>query len=188
MAISAQARSMRFAKSVTAAVGADNPASEAAVLGILSLVIWALLIVVTAKYVVILLRADNHGEGGTLALMALAYHGLGQTRPDRGPSGHRQRGVVLRRRDDHAGAVRAVRRRRPEDRDAGIRCVCGADRGADPGGPLCRSVAWHGKGRRSVRSDHAGLVHCAGRRRRLAHRRKIPTCWRRSIRCMGSTF
>ncbi len=68
-------------EAVTAAVGANNPASEAAVLGILSLVIWALLIVVTAKYVVILLRADNHGEGGTLALMAMAYHGLGQNAP-----------------------------------------------------------------------------------------------------------
>ena len=37
--------------------------------------IWALLIVVTAKYVLILLRADNNGEGGTLALMALACAG-----------------------------------------------------------------------------------------------------------------
>ena len=64
-------------ESVTAAVGVGNPASEAVVLGILSLVIWALLIVVTAKYVLILLRANNNGEGGTLALMALACRGLG---------------------------------------------------------------------------------------------------------------
>jgi KUP system potassium uptake protein len=63
-------------ESVTAAVGAGNPASEAVVLGILSLVIWALLIVVTAKYVLLLLYADNKGEGGTLALMALAQRGL----------------------------------------------------------------------------------------------------------------
>ena len=46
-------------------------------LGILSLIIWALLLVVTAKYVLILLRADNNGEGGTLALMALASRALG---------------------------------------------------------------------------------------------------------------
>ena len=65
-------------ESVTAAVGAGNPASEAVVLGILSLVIWALLIVVTAKYVLLLLCADNNGEGGTLALMALAQRGLGR--------------------------------------------------------------------------------------------------------------
>ena len=61
-----------FRESVLAAVGPDHPATQAAVFGILSLIIWALLIVVTAKYVLILLRADNNGEGGTLALMALA--------------------------------------------------------------------------------------------------------------------
>ena len=65
-------------ESVLAAVGAGNPASEPVVLGILSLVIWALLIVVTAKYVLLLLHADNNGEGGTLALMALAQRGLGR--------------------------------------------------------------------------------------------------------------
>jgi KUP system potassium uptake protein len=64
-------------ESVLAAVGPDQPASEPVVLGILSLIIWALLLVVTAKYVLILLRADNNGEGGTLALMALAARALG---------------------------------------------------------------------------------------------------------------
>ena len=65
-------------ESVLAAVGPGNSASEPVVLGILSLVIWALLIVVTAKYVLLLLHADNNGEGGTLALMALAQRGLGR--------------------------------------------------------------------------------------------------------------
>ena len=65
---------------VLAAVGAGHAASEPVVLGILSLIIWALLLVVTAKYVLILLRADNHGEGGTLALMALASRALGGSR------------------------------------------------------------------------------------------------------------
>lgn len=64
-------------ESVLAAVGPGNPASYEVVLGILSLIIWALLLVVTLKYVVILLRADNHGEGGTLALMALANKAMG---------------------------------------------------------------------------------------------------------------
>src|SRR5437870_3237502 len=41
------------------------------VLGILSLVTWALIIVVTLKYVLVVMRADNRGEGGVLALMAL---------------------------------------------------------------------------------------------------------------------
>ena len=50
-------------------------------LGILSLIIWSLLLVVTLKYVVILLRADNNGEGGTLALMALANRAMSGRAP-----------------------------------------------------------------------------------------------------------
>ena len=42
------------------------------VLGVLSLIFWALILIVTLKYVLVLLRADNKGEGGTFALMALA--------------------------------------------------------------------------------------------------------------------
>ena len=42
------------------------------VLGVLSLITWALVITVTVKYVTIIMRADNNGEGGTLSLMALA--------------------------------------------------------------------------------------------------------------------
>jgi KUP system potassium uptake protein len=51
-------------------------ADHATVLGILSLVFWALMIVVTLKYVTIILRADNDGEGGIMALMALAQRTL----------------------------------------------------------------------------------------------------------------
>src|SRR4029453_10767999 len=64
-------------ESVVAAVGPGNPANETVVLGILSLIIWALILIVTLKYVVVLLRADNNGEGGTLALMALAQRAVG---------------------------------------------------------------------------------------------------------------
>ena len=53
-------------------------AAELAVLGVVSLVFWALILVVTLKYVVFLMRADNKGEGGTLALMALAQHAVGR--------------------------------------------------------------------------------------------------------------
>src|SRR5829696_911902 len=59
-------------EAVVAASGTSAAAAPQAVLGVLSLILWALLVVVTLKYVVILLRADNNGEGGTLALMALA--------------------------------------------------------------------------------------------------------------------
>lgn len=48
------------------------------VLGVLSLIVWALIITVTLKYVLLLLRADNNGEGGTLSLMALATRAFGR--------------------------------------------------------------------------------------------------------------
>jgi KUP system potassium uptake protein len=55
-----------------------EPVTRLMVLGVLSLILWALLIVVTAKYVLLLLRADNNGEGGTLSLMALGQRALGR--------------------------------------------------------------------------------------------------------------
>src|SRR5437867_9238880 len=66
-----------FREAVThAANGA--PVSRTIVLGVLSLILWSLFIVVTAKYVLLLLRADNNGEGGTLSLMALGQRALGR--------------------------------------------------------------------------------------------------------------
>src|SRR3981189_263786 len=68
-------------EAVVAASGPSGVVAQQAVLGVLSLILWALIVVVTLKYVLILLRADNNGEGGTLALMALAQravsHGAG---------------------------------------------------------------------------------------------------------------
>ncbi|MEG6509153.1 potassium transporter Kup [Methyloligella sp. 2.7D] len=52
--------------------GGTDSVARFNVLGVLSLILWALILVVTVKYVLILLRADNKGEGGTLSLMALA--------------------------------------------------------------------------------------------------------------------
>ena len=54
------------------------PVTRIMVLGVLSLILWALFIVVTTKYVLLLLRADNAGEGGTLSLMALGQRALGR--------------------------------------------------------------------------------------------------------------
>lgn len=55
-----------------------GPPSREIVLGVLSMILWSLFVVVTAKYVIVLLRADNNGEGGTLSLMALAQRALGR--------------------------------------------------------------------------------------------------------------
>ena len=64
----------REALNLSAADGVDP--SE--ILGVLSLAIWSLTLVVSIKYVMFLMRADNHGEGGVLALAALARRSLGR--------------------------------------------------------------------------------------------------------------
>lgn len=60
-----------FREALNAAAGGGAVGRES-VLGILSLILWSMILIVTCKYVSILLRIDNKGEGGTLALMALA--------------------------------------------------------------------------------------------------------------------
>ena len=57
--------------SLAAAGVGSGQALAPALLGVLSLISWALLLVVTVKYVGIIMRADNHGEGGVFALTAL---------------------------------------------------------------------------------------------------------------------
>jgi KUP system potassium uptake protein len=63
-------------ESLNAARGTGELTAEM-VYGVVSLVLWALIVIVTLKYVFVMLRADNDGEGGTLSLMALAQRALG---------------------------------------------------------------------------------------------------------------
>ena len=62
------------------AAGRDG-LDEAEVIGIVSLLLWTLTLIVTFKYVVLILRADNRGEGGTLSLLALAQRAVGRRTP-----------------------------------------------------------------------------------------------------------
>ncbi len=64
-----------FREALVASAG-GQVASREDILGVLSLIIWALTIIVTIKYVMFVLRAHNRGEGGTLSLMALARRSL----------------------------------------------------------------------------------------------------------------
>lgn len=57
--------------------GGGNGIVAGDILGVLSLALWSLILVVTVKYVLFLMRADNQGEGGVLALTALARRALG---------------------------------------------------------------------------------------------------------------
>jgi KUP system potassium uptake protein len=65
-------------REAVASAAHGQPVTRVIVLGVLSLILWSLFIVVTAKYVLLLLRADNNGEGGTLSLMALGQRALGR--------------------------------------------------------------------------------------------------------------
>jgi KUP system potassium uptake protein len=66
-----------FKESLTAA-SAGGQFTDEMVFGVMSLMLWALTIVVTIKYVWLIMSADNHGEGGTLSLMALLQRVMGR--------------------------------------------------------------------------------------------------------------
>ncbi len=97
-----------------------RPPSIAAVYGAVSLIFWALVVVVTLKYVAFILRADNNGEGGVIALAALAHRAPGQPqRQDMSSAWRALLGLALFYGDGmltpgHLGAVGAGRHRRAE--------------------------------------------------------------------------
>ena len=63
------------------------PLDAAHLIGAVSVIFWGLMLVVTLKYVLLILRADNRGEGGIMALTALAAEAAGKTpRPAHGPA------------------------------------------------------------------------------------------------------
>ncbi len=59
------------------AAAADGAATRSDVIAIVSLLVWLLILLATVKYVILILRADNRGEGGTLSLVALGQQALG---------------------------------------------------------------------------------------------------------------
>src|SRR5688572_14041882 len=58
-----------------------QPGDAATVLGLLSLIFWSLAIVVSVKYIAVIMRADNAGEGGILSLVALIQERFGSVEP-----------------------------------------------------------------------------------------------------------
>ena len=118
-------------------ITADN------VYGVLSLIAWSLIIVVTLKYVSVIMRADNRGEGGILALTALALRAVaGRNRlhwldPGGGTLG---RLAVLRRRRHHPGDLGAERGGGAEGGDAAVRSLCHPDH-AGLAGRRCSSCS-----------------------------------------------
>src|SRR6185312_11610720 len=66
-----------FRESIKAA---GNSGNSSVVFGVLSLVFWAVILVVAIKYVSVVMRADNDGEGGTMALLSLILPASGRMR------------------------------------------------------------------------------------------------------------
>jgi KUP system potassium uptake protein len=65
-----------YAFQATLQLFGTRPISDLEILGCLSLIFWSLIMIVTVKYVILVMRADNRGEGGILALMALALRSV----------------------------------------------------------------------------------------------------------------
>jgi hypothetical protein len=137
-------------------------ASSAAVLGVLSLIVWTLIVITSIKYVTIAMRIDNDGEGGILALMAL----LGVKREKR-PAivALGLFGAALIYGDGAITPAISVLSALEglTIRGAGARPLCGADGGRDPGCAVCHSVAGNRAHRACLRAGDGGLV----RRHRL---------------------
>ena len=93
------------------------PLTPANVYGVLSLVFWTITFIVSVKYVVLILRADNNGEGGLIAMLALASQAV-KEHADAAPASalrrHLRHRDPLRRRRHHAGDFGARRGRGPE--------------------------------------------------------------------------
>ena len=98
------------------------PVSTDNVYGVVSLIFWSVMIIVTLTYVTLVMRADNDGEGGIMALITLLRRWGAPRRPAHragaGRAGHLRRVAVLRRQHDHAGDLGAVRGRGPQGRRA----------------------------------------------------------------------
>ena len=128
---------------------------HATVLGILSLVFWSLVIVITVKYVAVIMRADNDGEGGIMALTALAQRTLPTASKaaylDRHPRRVRRRAVLRRRRAD-AGDLGAVGGRGAGGRDARAAQLGPADHDRRAGGAVRDAALRHRRGRQGLRA------------------------------------
>ena len=130
------------------------------VLGVLSLIFWALMIIISLKYLLFVMRADNHGEGGILALLALLAPWHDHSRKSRLLLFARavRRSAPLWRWGHYPGNIGPLRRRRAGDCGSGAETVRAADHDHGPGAPLPLPEARHLPDRHGVRSCHAPLV------------------------------
>ena len=165
------------------------PLTTANVYGLLSLVFWALVVIVTLKYV----DAD-HARGQPRRRRHPCADRAGRAGP-RSPEPpalvarrlrHLRRGDVLRRRDDHARDLGARRRRGAGGDRAGHERVHRAGRRRDHDRAVRDPEARHGVGREAVRADHAAVVRRARSPRDRCRSLRTRRCCARSRRFMRS--
>ncbi len=137
------------------------PASPGNILGILSLIFWSQILIISVKYLMFLLNADNKGEGGILALLALAF-------PERKERGHVSRVARIMVAVGIAGAVRQDDNLRlPGGNglrgDVDVGRACGGGVGVDVRGHRGASIKKRRTGkprRRSVQTPSPAYFFC----------------------------
>ena len=160
------------------------PPSRANVLGVVSLIVWAVTLVVSVKYVTFLMRADNRGEGGIMALLALVPERVQASDPTKlgavallvlaGAALMFGDGIITPA-ISVLSAIEGIEIVYPEA--ASLRRP---DDGPDPRRALRDAAEGHGKHLEALRSHHADLVHddrrSSVRRERSAIRRSSGRC------------
>ena len=144
-----------YAFSVALNATGQTPAA-AEVLGIVSLTFWALMAIISLKYVVFVLRADNEGEGGILALLSLVEPHDGTARRAKLSFVvlHGVVGAALLYGD---GDLRALRHRGTEVQSERRELGRAGDTGHS-GRTFCSSISWDRKRRAAVRAGHGRVV------------------------------
>ena len=118
------------------AADAGGTPSPETIIGIVSVILWSLIVIVSFKYAILIMRADNRGEGGIVALLALldvqacAGRELARLSADRRAV---RRRAALRRRCHYAGHLGAERRGRAQARRTPARTCRRSDQHRDPG-------------------------------------------------------
>ena len=149
-------------------IAGGGAADSGTVLGVLSLIFWSMFIVITLKYVVLILRSDNAGEGGILSLLALVQQKLGTSSAWALRFGAvAALGTALFYCDGMITPAISVlsRRRGPRGPEPEFERMVLPVTLTDHSGAVRAAEARHRARRRAVRADHGGLVRDARRAR-----------------------
>ena len=154
------------------------------IFGVLSLIFWSLMLVVTVKYVLVAMRADNKGEGGSFALLSLISRNLGGKKwtPALVMLGVLATclfygDAMITPAISVLSAVEGL-----TVVEAGLAAARHPDRDRHPDRPVPRPVARDGQGRRDVRAGHPRLFRRARGARRHRTSSRIPRSSARSAR------